>query len=365
MNMRVLIMCCSAFQMITAVHIASEYFDNVDTDLLLSNNLKDYKALQKRAKECGLFKNVFTIETKELVWDDWKYTFLGWIYNRKLKKKYNFLSDHKYDVFMFANIEGASSCIAEYMHNRMKCDLYFFEDGFVAYSDYYKACIDRAYAKDKRFIYKIAYKLFKRSIYYISRFYVYNPELLKEWDYNFKIYKISRISKDSRTVRYLKQIYDYERSNDRYDRPFIFFEESYYADGININDVELVKKIASIVGKDNILIKIHPRNSVNRFEALGYHTNKDTSVPWELIAICEDLADTVLITISSGSAVTSYFTAKCKAKKSLMLYRMDELKGYRLTPSISVFDKICMDNDYFIYPETFEELKNELNLSKH
>ena len=41
-------------------------------------------------------------------------------------------------------------------------------------------------------------------------------------------------------------------------------------DGYNVNDVEIVEKIASIVGKEKLFVKTHPRNPENRFEKLGY-----------------------------------------------------------------------------------------------
>lgn len=59
--------------------------------------------------------------------------------------------------------------------------------------------------------------------------------------------------------------------------------------------------MAERVGRDKIMVKIHPRNPHNRFLELGYKTNQDTSIPWELILMNVDMSDKVLITISSSS----------------------------------------------------------------
>ena len=45
---------------------------------------------------------------------------------------------------------------------------------------------------------------------------------------------------------------------DRYDRPVLFFEESYPCDGVEIGDVALMDRVAELVGKENIFVKIHP-----------------------------------------------------------------------------------------------------------
>lgn len=49
------------------------------------------------------------------------------------------------------------------------------------------------------------------------------------------------------------------------------------------------------------MVKIHPRNPVNRFEKLGYKTNHNTAIPWEVIVMnTDDISDKVLITVASS-----------------------------------------------------------------
>lgn len=58
--------------------------------------------------------------------------------------------------------------------------------------------------------------------------------------------------------------------------------------GAGVNDVELIEALADKVGKQNMMVKIHPRNPVNRFEKLGYKTNHNTAIPWEVIVMNTD-----------------------------------------------------------------------------
>ncbi len=50
-----------------------------------------------------------------------------------------------------------------------------------------------------------------------------------------------------------------------------------------------------------MMVKIHPRNPMNRFEQLEYKTNQNTAIPWEVIVMnSDDLSDKVLITVASS-----------------------------------------------------------------
>ena len=89
------------------------------------------------------------------------------------------------------------------------------------------------------------------------------------------------------------------------EQKYIFLEEAFVKDGILSTDVELVDELASIVGKDNICVKIHPRNQVNRYAFRGYQTFPSTTVPWEIVLLTNDLKDKVLVTVSSASSITA------------------------------------------------------------
>ena len=181
------------------------------------------------------------------------------------------------------------------------------------------------------------------------------------WKPVFEILPIKKVQKDDKEyINMLNVIFGYNSMNDIYDKKIVFFEESYYADGNDIGDVEIVNYIASVVGKENIFIKIHPRNPINRFAELGYKTNRNTVIPWEITAMNEDFSDKTLITIASGSSITSYFMSSNEAGKSILLYDMEGIDKSKLTPTIDVFDAICKKVGYFIYPKTKDELKQIL-----
>ena len=85
--------------------------------------------------------------------------------------------------------------------------------------------------------------------------------------------------------------------------------------------MEIVEKIASIVGRENLLIKLHPRDTTNRFIRLGYKTNKTFSVPWEALALTMKKMPLMCITFSSGAALNYQFLTK-KKNRTILLYKL-------------------------------------------
>lgn len=356
--MKVLIMFNSAFQMIAGIQTVMKYFEGAHIDVLITDRLSDASDLRKKFENTGYFDHVYMMKAKNRVWRNWQHTWLGFFYDREIKKSFEHIDDG-YDVFLFANISGVSTCIATYLHRKFRTNLYMFEDGFASYSDLYKRMLDCAYS-NSNFSSCLFYGMEKRAIFYVSRYYVFNPELLQEWRYKFEIIPIPKIDSTSETKEFLNEIFDYRNLKDNYQRKLVFFEESYVEDGIDVGDFDLISEISGFIGKENIIIKIHPRNKVNRFKKAGFTTNEDTSVPWEIIALNQDFSGTILMTISSGSSITSYFMSKERAKSSILLYDMEGIDKTRLTPSIKVFDKICKNDAYFVFPRSMSEVREIL-----
>ena len=100
-------------------------------------------------------------------------------------------------------------------------------------------------------------------------------------------------------------IYDYlnvQSSPDKYDERFIFFEESFACEGNPINDLQLLQQISDIVGKNNIVVKTHPRSTEERFKKNGFKTNTNTVVPWEIVALnLTNIEEKIFIGVCSGS----------------------------------------------------------------
>ena len=130
----------------------------------------------------------------------------------------------------------------------------------------------------------------------------------------------------------------------------------------NNNDVEIIDHISEIIGKNNMAIKLHPRNEINRFEVRGYKTNISYGIPWELVAsnLPED-DKRVFLSFSSG-AVLNYKFLCDKSFKTILLYKCIGDKYYHVEDSVKEwFEKFKEHYGDSVYiPSTVEELDSLL-----
>jgi hypothetical protein len=195
----------------------------------------------------------------------------------------------------------------------------------------------------------------------LSGVYLFSPELL-DWKPDAPVKPIKKINPDNlASVNVFNKMFGATNLEDAYDEKFIFFEESYYADGKDVGDMDIVDNISDIVGKEKMFVKIHPRNPVNRFSKNGYKTNKNTTIPWEIVALNLKIGEKILLTIASGSALTSLVNVSTKPEKIIMFMNCEEMKEKELTPSLEMLRKIALKNsDVVVLPNNIQELKNIL-----
>ena len=75
--------------------------------------------------------------------------------------------------------------------------------------------------------------------------------------------------------------------------------------GKPIGEFELVKRIADKVGKDNLVIKVHPRDTRSVYLNHGLKIDMNSSIPWEVVFLCGNFDGKILLTINSTSVLSS------------------------------------------------------------
>lgn len=132
---------------------------------------------------------------------------------------------------------------------------------------------------------------------------------------------------NSKTARILGKIFRPDTSG--YTQKYIFFTSVYdFEGGEPIGEYELVLKVANLVGKDNLLIKIHPRDLRTIYSDNGFNVDKNSLIPWEAIQLSSDFSDKVFLTINSGS-VLSGSTMSEKPVKTFYMYKLCNIKENR------------------------------------
>ena len=149
-------------------------------------------------------------------------------------------------------------------------------------------------------------------------------------------------------IKTMNDVFDFALKVDTYSQRVIFFEESYYNDGIDVNDIEIVNDLEKQYGKENILIKRHPRNRKDRFGELGYYTSVENSVPWEVIALnIPDLDNKILVTMTSTALISTFLLFNTHAQMVFRIRNLPE-NNDRVKYTKTVIEKLAD-----LYPDRF------------
>lgn len=303
-----LFLCNTVYQVIIAVWLKISVFEKNDADIIISNHMNGYKGIAENIKKTEIFDEVYTVDSLDcsryrVHYKNRYYDLLHECFKtRELSRYFDINCD--YSELYVSNLDGFTKLLFSVLNKKFGTKICMFEDGTSTYSKFYERFYENTRPVKNKHNF-IVYNVFKNKSVYgnVVCLWVLNKNALL-WKPKYEVKQIPPIEVDQKYKSIINTIFDYENSTDRYEEKYIYFEESFYADTKYMEDVELVNKISELVGKENILIKIHPRNPVNRFKELGYKTNNDLSIPWEVILMNNDFSDKVLITIGSQTIIT-------------------------------------------------------------
>ena len=346
-NKRLLIICNAPFQVIVALHILELYYSDAIVDFLVSDQFKGSDQIAKNAQESKRFRNVFYIKSKK--WWKKKSTtadkikYYTTLICSVIQNLFNVVKvgRNTYDTILFTNISVFTKLLCSVLTKRNNnCKIHIFEEGLGTYSQVY-AESDSEKSFYRRFIDH------KGIFFQTERLYLFHPQFLTWYFPPEKICVIPPLSPSNKSFLNLaNQLFKYSNNIDLYDKKVIFFEESYYAEGDDVPDIEIVNMISQYVGKDNIMIKVHPRNPINRFKELGYKTNINNSIPWELIMLNQPIENKIFVTIASGAAINPYLYLGIKVRSYSLLNCLKNRPGIMNTQLGEL-----MANVYATFPE--------------
>lgn len=292
--MKRLIICTTYSQLLLAVQLKLTLFKDDEVDLWLSDTSKGSEEVYKRLNDILLFHQVSFVEYQKF------------LYNQGVAKnlldviRYNFgvISEFSfYDEIIFHNLTLKIYEIADYYH-KMDYNTKWsrFEEGIFSYNS------DVAKSHRVSISRKIRKITNRPDVFLlISRYYCVFPSLkdtYKEWEFvaipNFSV-TINSLRK------YLNHIFNYypEKLN-----RYIYFASSSDIDNTPFGETELVIKLADYVGKDNLLVKMHPRDKRSVYADHGIKVMENSFIPWEVIQINIKPSDCIFLTVNSGSFIT-------------------------------------------------------------
>ncbi|HJB26340.1 MAG TPA: hypothetical protein H9662_06990 [Firmicutes bacterium] len=355
-NNCVLIVANSVYQLLTAVHMKTSILNGRETDLLVTNVTQSLSDCLPRLKESGLFRRVIFGTTKDL---SRKYGAAGgekltevfadiprifrWVLNEELAD---------YSQIYFSNFDIFTRMLAcEYDHG--DCAFFCYEDGFSSYViDFLRE--DRAPVNRHEQASKIKEK--------IEGYLLYEPGLAMRGD-SIKNNALPKMDPhDHRLKQLLNFIFDYHGTKEPAD--FIFLEQSFRAENIPCNDLDLMRECQQAVGTSRFLVKPHPRNENNIPLQLGLTRKYPNNVPWELFLLNEGAQGKTVITVCSNAALSGRILFGMDIP-TVMLYHLFDGKvlwkeNDILQKFLRKFHRQFAGKNYYV-PNTIYELRAILN----
>lgn len=292
--MKRLIICTTYSQLMLAVQLKLTLFKDDIVDLWLSDTSNGSEEVFKRVKEIPLFHQVSFVKYQDFLYNQ------GVVKNLVDIIRYNFgvISEFPfYDEIIFHNLTLKIYEIADYYH-KMDYNTKWsrFEEGIFSYNtDIPKS---NRVSMSRKFR-----KITNRPDVFllISRYYCVYPSLKnshQEWEF----VAIPDFSVTINSLRkFLNHIFNYRP--EKLNR-YIYFASSSDIDETPYGETELVLKLADYVGKDNLLVKMHPRDNRSVYSDYGIKVMENSYIPWEVIQVNLELSDCTLLTVNSGSFIS-------------------------------------------------------------
>ena len=301
-------------------------FKDDQITLLISDDSNGADCVVEQLQKNNVVENALLVKTKKLTYNKQlsekllDLVTVPFLDTNQYKKFIKPILNNCYEEFIFYNF-GADT-IAFYnllsMHNpEMKVSC--MEEGLFSYDTQ----IGLKHGKIIGLSYH-ARKLFGKNALqdHFANFYCYYPEL---YHGALTAIQVPCVTINSRTSELLKAIYKPVFS--QYNKRYIFFTSVYdFEGGEPIGEYELVSQIADLVGKENLLVKTHPRDVRNVYAENGFYVDTNSAIPWEVIQLGFDFSNCIFMTVNSGSVLAGSFMSD-KPVRTFYMFRLCNLEG--------------------------------------
>lgn len=284
--MKTLFFCNTNYQLITAIQITISF--KKSASVILTDEIKNASDLGNRLVAANLFEKVavINVKNKQNSLIILKKCFFGWIPDN--------LKSMDFDEFVGFNLDIPSHFIFASLFKKNKnVVVNKMEEGLLSYSTPETTCR----------VLSLSWKLRK----------FFGKPNLREKAYGFYCFQPQAYSGDLKTIcipkiestdtikKSLESIFA-PNGVSRYKEKYVFLSCVYdFEGGQPIGELNLASAIANMVGKENLIVKVHPRDNAERYVKAGLRVDTNSRVPFEVIELCSDFKDKVLITTLSGS----------------------------------------------------------------
>ena len=334
--MKRLIIANTYYQVIFAIQMKLTIFKKDYVDIIITDHSRNADYFSNKLKECKCFENVYYVNTLgsgdrrnkfQKVWDILSFSF-------GTKNRFNFfVQDIKqpyYDEMLVFNYDmrtyGIFSVLSRY---NSKINLSRYEEGILTYNS------EKLFTPARKVV-GLMRKMQNKAVIEnsFSNFYCFYPEL---YDGVFSVKRVPLIEGENKIKDILSVMFDINKKNMAYSQKYIFFTSVLdFEGGEPVGEYELVCKIAKLVGKENLLIKIHPRDKRTIYTDNNFCVDKNSCIPWEAIQLSGNFSDKVFMTVNSGSVLSGSTMSK-NAVRTYFMFKLCNVNNNDLGKK-SVYD---------------------------
>lgn len=175
--------------------------------------------------------------------------------------------------------------------------------------------------------------------------YVYEPSVVRsKWD-NIIIKQIPRFINNKEILTILNELFSYSTNEMLFDKKVIFLESAFYSNDLEELQLCLIEKTIERFGKDNVIIKMHPRSQLDKYNS-DYLT-MHSSTPLEIMAANLDVEDNIFVSLSSSGVINF----KLMLNKEPTIICLNGIYKKRIDESDKVFDRVaqlCEKNNFYL-----------------
>ena len=354
---RIIIVVNTYYQLITALRIKESLCKACTVDLIVTDQSNDSERIASRLKTMQYFDNVYWVPNRAFCAKSRKLSNSlekSWLILFGLNEK-NYIFQDKYDELVYYNADIYTYGLFAYLikkNSKLVCSRY--EEGVLSYSD-------SAFLHNSRYRYldNLRKSIYKNTLETQTKyFYCFFPALYKGKLITKQIPQIKDTKKIGET---LKEIFTVNSEMLCINEKYIFFTSVYdFEGGHPIGETELVLEIADLIGRDNLIVKMHPRDNRNVFQKHGIHVYTQSAVPWEAIQLNNDFSDKVFLTVNSGSVLGANMILKDRAKSYFLYNCCDISKNDNAITTKKDIEKFFMLSNGVI--DGIEVIKNKGSL---
>jgi hypothetical protein len=339
---RILMIATTYYQLIMAVQMNDTIFKDDEITLLLLDRSQHAEQICERLRENKIFAEVHHIKEKRIMQrgplEHYKDCFQAVFCKSNWYAYYlDGIKDLRFDAVMYYSHESSMYwlyCIL-YEYNK-DIEVSLFEEGIMSYDVWLGEGL-------RKKLTALRHALGKKAVQdAFDKFYCLYPSV---YNGTLKPVQVPKITRGSRCADILRVIFDVDGSTLAYPEKYIFFAGmSDLEGGEPVGEYQLACKIAELVGKDNLLVKTHPRDPRKIYEENGFHVD-NSAVPWEVMELTRDFSDKILMTLTSTTVLSGYLLTDTAAERGYYLFLLCDTSKNPLTQKCEAVARNLLNNE--------------------